>query len=246
MTARPLGLVTCLMALSLVSCQTTPKTTALDEAPVTPLLSEFLPASFVTGIKLIEGRNPSLYAPDCYAIWMGEDVAAFRRNEAVSKGDAPDTVFDSAVTRVVRNYLVFECHMISAFGDASIAYDAVGLRSVVPKLVLPGDNTLTPVQVISGSAVKESHVGALRRFERMVYVVFQKRDLQKQTDLVGPDTTAVQLRLDGYGSAFGFEWGTSVQPPPPANPALEQTKRILKTGFRESYGKLVQLLHATE
>ena len=195
---------------------------------------------------MVKGRYSNLFAPECYAIWLGPDVAAFRRAKAAEAGTPIDPIFDSAISRIVEDYLVIECHMISVFPDVSVAYDAVRLRGITPYLGLGEGKHVAPSQMILASPVRESNEGALRRFERLIYIVFPKQAAQTQQPTLSPHAPSAPLFLDGFGTLYCFEWVSSTPAPPPQNPAIDASMRLLKKGYTEGYGALVRVLRATE
>ena len=217
-----------------------------DITPQKPLLDDFFPATYVTGAKMVKGRYSNLFAPECYAIWLGPDVAAFRREKAAEAGTPIDSVFDKAITRIVEDYLVIECHMVSVFPDASVAYDAVRLRGITPYLGLGEGKRVAPSQLIVASPVRESNDGALRRFERLIYIVFPKQVSESQQPVLSPKALSAALFLDGFGASYCFEWASSTPAPPPQNPAFDASMRLLKKGYTDGYGALARVLRATE
>ena len=217
-----------------------------DVTPQNPLLNEFFPETYVTGVKRIKGQSVELFAPECFAIWLGPDVAAFRRTKAADSGTKIDPTFENAISRIVENYIVIECHMISAFPDASIAYDAVKLRGITPYLGAAEGKHIAPLQMIMTTPIHESQEGALKRFERLVYLVFPKQITQTQQMVIAPKAPSAALFLDGFGTSYCFEWASSMPAPPSPNPTLDASKRMLQKGYTDGYAALVRVLRATE
>ena len=240
-TAWAVGLAA--LSLCCISCQTREKPEAKAQEP---LISEFLPATFVTGIRHEKGSYPNLFAPESYAVWLGADVAELRRAKAAEQGETIDPKFETAVARISENYLVIECHLASAFADMSIAYDAVGLRGMSTNLLTRDGRKIAPIQVILGSNAREEHQEALRKFSRTCFVVFQKQDLWQKGPTIARESPSVRLAIEGYGSVFTFEWASCLPPKQPWIPNQDEYVRAIKTGFKESYEGLVAFFHTLQ
>ena len=229
-----------LSTLVLAACKTAP---IPDQAPATPLLSEFMPADYVTGIRLEKGRYPDLFAPDSYAIWLGPDVASMRRAATIKRGEVIDPKLEAASKHITEDFLVFECHVASAFSDMSIGYDLVGLRGVNVYLATPDGQRIAPVQTVIASSASEIPQEALKKFSRTNLIVFPKRDLWKKKGAVADNAVSVRLVLEAHGSTFCFEWPAAIEPATPWLPSKEEISKVLKTGFKETYGQLADLMH---
>ena len=240
--ALPIAL---LLLAALYGCQTTrpaPITSDVPEAPAVSTVVEFVPTTYIAPLALQEGPYPNLFAMDSYALWMGPEMAALKRAHAVECGEEIPPIVDAAVAHINSNFLVFECRLTSAFPDMSIGYDAVSFRGVSAYLLFPNGCTVEPVQVIQDSSMDESFVGAIRKFTRSNFVVFEKRDIVKGRQTIGPDLRAVRLVLEGHGNTFYFEWASATAPMTPWQPTAEEKAKSLKCGFINVYGRIVEFL----
>lgn len=236
------GLGLLLLAIAGLSCKTsrTPGAAAAPESQP----PEFVPATYIVPIRVEAGDYPSLFSPDSYAVWAGPDVAALRRAKAVENGESIDPKLDAAVARINDNYLVFECHLYSAFSDMSIGYDAVGFRGITVFLETPDGRKINPIQAATGTSASEEQQQALKKFGRTNLLLFQKRDVWAGGDAtVAPQTPAVRLVLQGYGSTFAFQWDSSAPPSTSWQATQEETVRVLKVGFNQFYGSLLEVMH---
>lgn len=246
---RPIiGLVlAAVLVVVLTSCQTThsPDDLALSELPVTPPTpEEFAPAAFLAPLALAQGRYPTLLTPESYALWLGPEMAALKRAHAVEQGETIPPIVDAAVNHINNNFLIIECCMSSAFADMSIGYDAVGLRGMSAYLLFPNGCKIEPVQIIRDSSVEETQVGAIKKFTRSNFVVFERRNIAAGHPTVAPDMRAVRLVLEGYGNSYYFEWASLTAPVTPLQPSVDEKLKAVKCGFMNTYGRIVEFLHA--
>jgi len=231
---------TAALAVWCVSCATT-RPPSEEEGPA-PLLQEFVPATFVAGLRVEDGANPSLFSPDSYAIWVGSDVAALKQAQAQEDGAPVDPRLAATAERINENFLLFECYTASVFGDMSIAYDVVGFRQVSVYLLTPDGRQVAPIQTVIGSC-REQQQGALKKFSRTNILVFRKRDLWGNAPTISPDAPAVRLVFEGYETAFYFEWVASLMPEQGWRATADEYARIAKVGFAELYERLAALAH---
>ena len=233
------------LALILPACQTRgPKN---EDTPVLPPEAlVFRPESSLSLIHLDEGRYPNLYSPGSYALWVDEGVARAKLLKdqeaglALSEGLAEDADF------ILDNYIVFECRLESLFPDASIAYDVIGLRNIDVYLVTPSGMRVRSIQTILGTHADETPQGALKQFGRTNLLVFPKEDILTGEPTILDDAQGIRLIIDGFNSAFYFEWskaplvdaeGEPIVIPPP-EPSLAG-----RLGFSSFYSKLRVLAH---
>jgi len=215
-----------------------------EEAAVPPPeAQEFQPATFVSALHHGMGDYPKLYAADSYGVWVGPDVAALKRQQALDAGEPVDAKLNAYAEDVSRDFLVFECHLFSAFADMSIGYEAVGLRGMTAYLLTPDGRTARPVQSLVGTALTEEQQGALKKFGRTNLLVFAKQDAGLDRAAAGAGAAAVRLVIEGYHTMFYFEWASSMPPSEPWQPTDMEYIQALKVGFRELYGKLAQFSH---
>lgn len=206
-----------------------------------PVVLEFIPADFLSVVHFAQGSHADLYSPSSYALWSGPEIAELRRRQSQAAGQTIDPALQSAADKIHDSFLIFECMLVSAFADMSIGYDAVGLRGVSVYLLTPDGRRVDPVQILPGR-LREKQVNAIREFNRSNILVFPKKDFAVREDLIN-NATAIRLVLEKAGSAFYFEWVSSI---PPTETCWERKAEYLKAvqvGFCELYGGLVRTMH---
>ena len=187
-----------------------------------------------------------MFAPRSYALWVDEGVARAKlqldreAGIALNEGLAEDADF------ILENYIVFECRLESLFPDASIAYDVIGLRNIDTYLVTSDGMRVRPIQTILGAHADEAQQGALKQFGRTTLLVFPKQDVLSGQQTISDEAPGVRLIIDGFNSAFYFEWskaplvdadGQPILIPPP-EPTLAG-----RLGFSSFYSNLRVLAH---
>ena len=230
------------LCLAAVSCQTTSKSDP-DGLITPPPDLEFVPMTFVAPIQVGRGNYADLFAEDSTAVWVGSPVADLRQAKALEDGEPVTEALAANAQRVTDNFLVFECDIASVFGDMSIAYDVVGFRGISVYLLTPDGRTVAPVQTVIGSPVREQQEQALKRYSRTNTVVFEKKDLVLGNPTITPGSPAVRLVLQGYDSAFYFEWQASPTPNEGWKPTRDEYIRAVKVGFGEFCEKTARLAH---
>jgi len=208
-----------------------------------PVALEFAPVSFVSPIQLERGPYGNLFAADSYAVWVGDYAASLKRAHAEESGEKIDPILAEASGRLNENFLIFECHLASAFADMSIGYDAVGLRNADVYLLTADGRTVRPVQTILAGPVEESYQGAIRKFERVNLVVFPRKDLATGMPAVDAMDPSVRLVIKAVRTTFYFEWASGLGTVPPAAPTVEDRLRAVKMGFNEVYRKILEGAH---
>ncbi len=232
------------IALVLPACQTRgPK----EDAPVIPPEAlVFHPESSLSLIHLDEGRYPNLFSPGSYALWVDEGVARAKLLKDQQAGLVSSEGLAEDADFILDNYIVFECRLESLFPDASIAYDVIGLRNMDAYLVTPDGMRVRAIQTILGTHADEIPQGALKHFGRTNVIVFPKEDVLTGEQTILDDAPGVRLIIDGFNSAFYFEWskaplvdadGQPIVVPPP-EPSLAG-----RLGFSSFYSKLRVLAH---
>ncbi|MBI4558474.1 MAG: hypothetical protein HY706_12905 [Candidatus Hydrogenedentes bacterium] len=226
-----------------LSCQTTPppETAALPEVAPSPQL--FVPASFVVRIQHEKGNYADLFGPDSYAVWVGPEVTAMKREKATEAGETIPPQFDKIAASVAEDYLVFELHIESAFSDSSIAYDAVAFRGIDVYLLGPEGRLIPPIQQIIGTPVEEENREALKLFRRTNIVIFNKVDPLGGGLALAPGMPAAKLVLEGHGSNFTFEWPTAAPGTTPTRPSGSEALMAVKVGFKDFFEKTRRLAH---
>lgn len=226
----------------LAACRTTPPTETPSEPPEQP--PAFQPAGFVATIQAKDGAYPTLFAPTSYAVWVEPEVAELKKQKEADAGSAPDALLERDASRIQRDFLVFECHVESVFGDMSIGYDAVRFRGVEVYLLIPGLGKVNPLQILIDPSVEEEQEGALKRFRRTNIIIFPRKDLLLGKPTIPPNSPSVELVLEAQNSTFCFEWPSAMPPRTPAwKPVAEEAARLVKIGFTELYTRLRRLAH---
>lgn len=225
---------------SLVACQTTSTDTDTTEAKTPP--PQFVPAEPLSGIHARAGRYPNLYAPESYAVWIDEEVAAIKREQDAEDGVVVEPVIEETAEAVIPEFAVVECHMVSAFPDASIGYDAVAFRGMQVYIETPEGRRIDPLQTVIGR-VEEEQQEALRRFTRTNLVVFPRRDPWDGTPLISAHTENLILVVENVNGGFYFDWQAADPLPRGWQASAVERLRIARTGFREVFSKLDALTH---
>ncbi len=210
---------------------------------VPPMAAEFAPVSFISPIHVDSGSYGSLYASDSYAVWANPEVTALKLAHAAEAGEKVDPKLETLSQAYNNNFLVFECHLVSAFPDTSIGYDAVGLRGADVYLATPEGRVVRPVQVVMAGPATETPQQALRRFERVNLVVFPKKDLATGVQTVDPQMPTARLIIEAVQTKFYFEWASPLASASPASPSMEDRLRAVKLGFNDCYQKLLKAAH---
>lgn len=196
-----------LAALTLTGCATTPKS---QPAPTTPVVAgDFVPVSPAAAVQLDSGRYPNLFAPTSYAVWVTNGVAAAKMQREQTAGAEISPLLQADAETINANFYVIELNLESAFPDASIAYDVVGLRAIDAYLTLPDGTTVYPAQRVMATTAAEQQEGTLRRYGRSNLIVFPKVDVLSGAPTVPGGTTGLRLTLDGFNSIFHFEWAAA-------------------------------------
>jgi hypothetical protein len=168
----------------------------------------FTPAQFVAKPTLGPGsRYSDLLSPDSYAIWLTDEVVNIKLESETANGATSEKMEELAnmARQLNEKFLIFECHVVSAFPDASIAYDVTGFRHADVFLVDEGGSKYAPLQVIIGSLERGAH-GALKEFRRVNLVVFPRRDLFTGEPVVDSRTPRFSLVIRGYKTDCLFSW----------------------------------------
>ena len=232
-------------ALSLPACQTRgPKE---DDLPVIPPEAlAFRPESSLSLMHLDEGRYPNLFSPGSYALWVDEGVAQAKLQKDLKDGIAVNAGLTEDAEFIHANYVVFECRLESLFPDASIAYDVIGLRNLDVYLVTPDAARVRPIQTILGTHADEKSQGALKEFGRTNLIVFPREDVLAGMPTIPDDASGVRLVVDGFNSAFYFEWAKAPLVDAEGQPIVipePEPSLAGRLGFSAFYSKLRILAH---
>jgi hypothetical protein len=230
---RGMGVVI-LAGAFLAGCQTGPPREPVPGEPVrVGHLIPLSPISVTSTLHFAEGGYPNLFSGDSLAIWMSGSAPAALPGQAAAQQQALDTLApvpappDMDLPMMQEHFAVFELRLHSAFADASIAYDAVGLSGINVYLLAPTGERIAPAQVIMGRDLVERQQGALKVFSRTNRVTFPREHVK----LVVPGNLrapALRLVLEGYGNTFYFEWHGQL-PAEVAPPPLGQSEEAQRT-----------------
>lgn len=224
-------------------CQTTKKEAAPTPEPVRA--AGFVPATRVAAIQFTEGRNPNLFSPDSYAVWVDPNVTALKQTQAVEAGETIDPELEASAKSITDGFLIIECHIASVFNDSSIAYDVAWFRSIGLYLRTPDGTDTKPLQTVIDTTVETEEQGALKKFSRTNLLVFPKEDLWSAKPVISPDAPSVKLILKGFDSEFSFEWPGAAPAAGSGKPWYPTDEKeallLLKTGFTELFNKLRKL-----
>lgn len=234
-------------ALLVVSCGTLKKSKTEPEMPVAEPVTEFRPATSVSRIYHDTGSYANLYTPDTFAVWVSQEVASLKHNDAINQGDEIDPQLEAVAIHFCNDYLVFECHMASCFGDMSIAYDVVGFRGITAYLRLPDGTKIPPLQKLIDSEATEKQVDALKEFRRTNLLIFPRNVLPPASTPEELSLPKVMLVLEGINSRFFFEWPEVPIPVPSEEkkfkPAAQEAAKAVQLGFKDLFSRLQKLSH---
>ncbi len=217
-----------------------------DTPVIAPEALAFRPESSLSLMHLDEGRYPNLFSPGSYALWVDQGVAQAKLQKDLQEGVAADAGLAEDAEFVLENYIVFECRLESIFPDASIAYDVIGLRNMDVYLVTPDSVRVRPIQTVLGTHADEKPQGALREFGRTNLLVFPKEDVLSGAPTIPDDAQGVRLIVDGFNSAFYFEWAKAPLVDDEGQPIVipePEPSLAGRLGFSAFYTKLRVLAH---
>ena len=236
-----------LLLWSLPACNTTDTPEPSTDFMLAPVTA-FVPAAAVSPVHVGESRYPTLFSPDSYAVWVTPEVAAAKRHEEMAAGGTITPALESTASAVDEHFYVFECHVASAFPQASIGYDVVGLRNIEVYLLSPDGNKVRPAQSILGSHADETQVpnSAIKHFKRTNILVFPKRDIILNQPTIVPGAEGVRLVFEGFNSVFYFEW-VAAPDSPSADPTFADKAAAAyastKLTFTEIFASLREAAH---
>ena len=192
-----------------------------------------------------------LFAPESHAIWITDEVNELKLNSDRQQGiDVDDS---DRLTAEIANaqFIVIECRLESAFADASVAYDVVGLRNMDVYMETPSGQRIYPIQKIMAPEAEESNQGALIRFARTSVIVFPKSSALDRSASPLSGAPGARLVIDGFHSRFYFEWTNMLQgdvievSDGPFNPE-EAFVNAVRTGYTSIYSLLSPLQRIVE
>ena len=232
-----------LLCVLLVSCQTPKKPEA---PPPPPAHALFEPAWAVSPVQMGEGKYPDLLGGACRGVWVSGPVSEMKRAAAEPVDMAPPHL-DEDARALTDAFIVIECHLVSEFGDMSVAYDAVRLRGIDVYLETPDGTRIRPIQSRSFGTVKEEPAGALKRFSLTSVIIFPRQDLVAGTPSINAAAPSARLVLEGHDSTFFFEWGALPTGQEGLRaPTQEEALYITKLGYYELYTGIRRLAHMVD
>lgn len=236
------GATAAMLLCVLGACKTTPEPQPATKAEAS--IGQFEPLVYAAQIQRGEGKYADLYAPTSYAVWVGPEVTALKRDEAAKAGQPIEPWLDRASQVLPASYIVIECHMDSAFRDSSVAYDAVAFRNMDTYFELPDGRRLAPIQVLIDPHARENAQGALKAYSRVNLLVFTRDDLLLGAPAVPANAPSVRLVIRGVDTKFQFDWqGAGGGRTSPWAPSVQEAAAAAQLGFRELYGRLQTLAH---
>ena len=184
-------------------------------AAQSPSEGVFAPAQLVAWPAVGPGsRYNDLLSPDSYAIWFTDEVARIKAESGIADGATEAKVGElvSIAKQLNEKYLIFECNIVSAFPDASVAYDITAFRHADILLLNGGGTKCAPLQVIIGSLEREADE-ALKKFRRVNFAIFPRHDLLTGEPVVGSQTPGFSLIVSAYKTDYLFSWSTAGSSP---------------------------------
>ena len=180
----------------------------------------FVPQVSNAKINLAKGAYPDLFSETSYAQW----------------GVAPETEGGGMVEVM--------CCLESAFADAGIAYDLVGLRGVSVYLYSGDGRHIAPARTLMGQELEEESRGALKVFRRINRLYFPTDQLGVVIPEPGAPAPAYRLVVEGFDSVFYFEWAAQMPQAIEATPFYKgDTAQAVKQQWNKARKKVGEWSH---
>lgn len=237
------GVLAVVVAISVAGCKTTNRAKSEPATPAKPVQIKFEPATSTVELQAGNVRYPNLFGPDSYAVWVGPEVVALKKQQAEEAGETIGPKLEETARIVSEQYVLIECHVESAFADSSIAYDAAGFRGIDVYLLMPDGRRVRPIQTVIASSAQEESQGALKKFARTNLIVFPQRDFWAEKPIFDAASPSVRLVLEGYNSQFFFEWPRQGAGVEQAASKVQDISKAVRTSFTDLYSQLVKLAH---
>jgi len=218
-----------------------------------PSEPEETPARFEEGFRLFEPLNSvahprplpgskyqNLVSSDSYIIWVTDKVAEAKLETDSESAEEEDNLLGRRIEdakRLNRHFLVFECHITSAFSDASIAYDISSFRGAEVLLMDDAGNVIEPLQIVVGP-VERSREKALRMFSRTNLLVFPLFDGLTGEQVVSPQSRKVTIVVSSYDTDLVFEWIAPEEQQGDARSLGEDISGFVQMSFSQLYDGL--------
>ena len=153
-------------------------------------------------------QYPDLLAAGSEAVFLrGTDLLERLEEEARVYAYPPAEVeaHRERIAEFTAQYHVCEVRLVSNFGDAAIAHEAVTLRSL--RATLEDDTgQVIPAAAVQAGPSEEIAVGHDRAFTATSMALFPRFGPDGVRPLVHPATQTLRITLSGHGSAFIAEW----------------------------------------
>ena len=232
----------CAFVLCLAACKTTPSPApqgdGFDGPPPAP---RFVPSAYRADLQHTGGPHRNLYDTPSFALWVGRPVAEAKRRQALESGVILEPGLPRDAEKIIEDFILIELHLESAFGDMSVSYDAVAMRSVDIYLEMPDGTRHAPVQRVLGKLL-EADDGAIKRFKRYNLLVFPRRDYLTGDPLIPPNVPSAALVLEGYNTRFDFEW-VNLAGGHPESSHLHEAVDYARVGFQDLFLTVRRLAH---
>ena len=202
----------------------------------------FTPARYVARpTPGLGSRYGNLLSPDTYVIWFTDEVAEVKLESEMAEGATPGNLEEllNMAKKLNEKYLIFECHIVSAFPDASIAYDITSFRHADVFLLDDSGTKYEPLQLIIGSLERENKE-ALMEFRRVNLVVFPKYDLFTGKPVIDSETPELSLVISGYKTDYFFSWSNVNTTP--RRPSSERHLEALRATSLRSIESVLRFL----
>jgi len=201
----------------------------------------FHPISYLATPQIAnDARYRDLMTNDSYMIWVSDDVARIKyaQDTGVPPADVPGDGAELADARVINaNFLVFELHIKSAFGDPSIANEFTRMEQVQLSLADDTGLKIRPSGTVVSKATKTER-GPLREFARTVIVAFPRYDIMTGNPTVRPETAYIRVYMQGYDTVYTFEWTSADQQEESTRLQAAQLADVVHWGYSEFYSAL--------
>jgi hypothetical protein len=160
----------------------------------------------------------------------------FAQDTDVMSVDVAGDSAELADARLINaNFLVFELHLKSAFGDPSIANEFSRMDKAQLVLVDDTGQRIKPAGTVVSKAA-ETERGPLREFARTVIVVFPRYDIMTGNPTVRPGSEYMRVYLQGYDTVYMFEWVSAGLQDKGTD--RKQLSQVIHWGYSEFYSAL--------
>jgi len=216
-----------------------PDTPAVSPLPVDG--PPFRPTTYLATPQIAsDAKYRDLMTSDSYMIWVSDDVARikFAQDTGIGPNDVEQEAQQLADARLINaNFLVFELHIKSAFGDPSIANEFTRMEDVELYLTDDSGHKVSPSGIVVSRAERTNR-GPLREFARTVVIAFPRYDIFTGNPNVHPDAAYMRVFIDGYETLHMFEWIRAEPPEEFIETYARQLSGVMQAGYTEFYGAM--------